>query len=312
MIREQTVILKRSEMRPIDAAPATEEPPPDGLPKGYVKVPGAVVYYDGQRGRLIITGEPNEEQDPDGAIHNCDAMGCNWEHVLYFAALTREQAGHFDVSMGPPTRAARVSKRLPQRMTKTHSIPFSPAMRAAIRDGRKTVTRRLMRPKQAADFRAGKPVVSPYAPGDILLVGEPWRTIKSFDGLKPSELHGRASIRFEDDGATGGIPGIADNQWGRYRNARFLPLARRRLRLTVLSSRAESLQAITPADAKAEGIPTHVEEHTFIKCYRDQEERDAQRVAYFRDLWDSLNLHRATWASNPPIWRHEFALEPSL
>jgi hypothetical protein len=34
--------------------------------------------------RIVITGEPGngDERDPEYEAHNCDFMGCGWDHVL--------------------------------------------------------------------------------------------------------------------------------------------------------------------------------------------------------------------------------------
>lgn len=33
---------------------------------------------------IVVCGEPNDTEDENSPdYHNCDAMGCGWEHVLY-------------------------------------------------------------------------------------------------------------------------------------------------------------------------------------------------------------------------------------
>lgn len=51
------------------------------LPDGFseIKIEGVCVYSNGKQ--LVITGEPPAD-DNEAEVHDCDAMGCNWEHVL--------------------------------------------------------------------------------------------------------------------------------------------------------------------------------------------------------------------------------------
>lgn len=64
------------------------------LPQGFAPV--AVSVY--RRGRtLIITGNVDANKDPESQIHNCDALGCGWEHVLAMVQLTPEQEKQFEV-----------------------------------------------------------------------------------------------------------------------------------------------------------------------------------------------------------------------
>jgi hypothetical protein len=52
---------------------------PDGFKE--LKISGLKLYSNGKD--VVICGEPPEEKDdPDSTAHNCDDMGCNWEHVL--------------------------------------------------------------------------------------------------------------------------------------------------------------------------------------------------------------------------------------
>jgi hypothetical protein len=64
----------------------------------------------------------------------------------------------------------------------------------------------------------------------------------------------------------------------------------------VTSVRPERVQEITPEDCYAEGVVYTGE--GFDECV------DPRLI--FEALWDSLNAHRAPWASNPWVWRYEF------
>ena len=76
-----------------------------------------------------------------------------------------------------------------------------------------------------------------------------------------------------------------------------------RITLAVVSVRVERLQAITEEDARAEGVlrtggRANLDPHHF---------RPARDL--FADLWDSINVKRAPWSSNPWVWRVEFRRE---
>ena len=48
------------------------------IPQGYQRLSA---YTNGTE--VIVTGPPpSEDDDPECEIHNCDQMGCNWEHAL--------------------------------------------------------------------------------------------------------------------------------------------------------------------------------------------------------------------------------------
>lgn len=54
-------------------------------PEGYAPAelptdapPGARQAWTSATGRLVITGDP----DPEDEGHNCDFLGCGWDHVL--------------------------------------------------------------------------------------------------------------------------------------------------------------------------------------------------------------------------------------
>lgn len=84
----------------------------------------------------------------------------------------------------------------------------------------------------------------------------------------------------------------------RWRPSIFLFRWASRITLEVTSVRVEQLQDIDEEDARAEGVEP-----------ADAMEPDSCRSA-FRDLWDRINGKRATWDSNPWVWRIEFRRLP--
>ena len=158
-------------------------------------------------------------------------------------------------------------------------IIFSGEMVRAILDGRKTQTRRVIKPQRDYCCLYGKP-------GDRLWVRETW--------CLGDDLDGNEAIYFRADAPPG------DYIWS---PSIHMHREASRITLEVTDVRVERVQEISADDAEAEGIPTHVVEHTFRKCYRGAGERAAKRIEYFSRLWDNLNAKRGYgWDANPWVW----------
>jgi len=129
--------------------------------------------------------------------------------------------------------------------------------------------------------------LSPFGePGDRLWVRETWRPMSwSLHGTPArgeTEIEYRADVGDRDD----------DTERAPWRPSIFLPRWASRITLEVTGVRVERLQAVTEADAKAEGVrPNHLGFHREMFC----------------TLWDAINAKRAPWASNPWIWVVSFA-----
>lgn len=105
------------------------------------------------------------------------------------------------------------------------------------------------------------------------------------------------------------IDGAArDRKW---RPSIFLPRWASRLTLRVTSVRVERLQAITEADAIAEGCSPR--DAAFVAQVGGGRRRDMENTARgaYACLWDDLNGKRAPWASNPWVWVVGFEVEPT-
>jgi hypothetical protein len=72
----------------------------DSVPDGYVPI-AATVYFNKEKRCLTITGQPCEGADLEAEIHNCDANGCRWEHVIARIVLTEYQAKQFEICKEP-------------------------------------------------------------------------------------------------------------------------------------------------------------------------------------------------------------------
>ena len=199
-----------------------------------------------------------------------------------------------------------------ERPVKERPILFSAPMVRAILDGRKTVTRRIVKltefgpsdtPGYDWHFRDRRALWNDVstarlverwchygAPGDRLYVRETWR--RSFGASK--EIHYAAD--FDE---------YTRREKGPWKPGIHLPRALSRITLEVVSVRVERLQEITGTDARAEGITCQAHDPMGLPCGEDCH----AAVGAYAELWDHINAERATWESNPWVWRVEFKRE---
>lgn len=158
-------------------------------------------------------------------------------------------------------------------------IIFSAPMVCALIAGRKTQTRRL--------------ATSPLRrcqPGDRLWVRERCRTYESVDSRNPHE------VRYHVDGDEMRLPAGVGHWNSKPRPSIHMPRWASRLTLIVDAVRVEPLQAITEADALAEGT----QEPTLRDLCPDLAQAAwSERQVYSR-LWN--HLHGAeSWNANPDV-----------
>jgi hypothetical protein len=209
---------------------------------------------------------------------------------------------------------------------KERPILFSAPMIRAILDGRKTQTRRIMKPQPDAvldgepywhigGYRtrigAKRPFVCPYGqPGDRLWVRETCRAEELPSGLDSPETLG---VRYLADDCfipIGNTPESGDVWLDlRYYGKRASPVApvktvpaihmprwASRITLEITGIRVERLQDISESDALAEGIDP--------KFPPDEQWANAARMR-FADIWESIN-GQGSWDTNPWVWVVEF------
>jgi len=193
----------------------------------------------------------------------------------------------------------------------------------AILDGRKTQTRRVVKPAPPSwvsqvgfsaltpdrhiEFRGHHPehgpsckfLPCPYGtPGDRLWVRETWAAGACADELSPSELHAPTWLR-----ANGGLwyqagpdpdrAGLVSRR-GRWRPSIHMPRWASRITLKITAVRCERLQEIDDHDAMREGVsPTG--------------DTDGAYVAPFKELWGKIN-GADSWENNPWVWVVSFKL----
>lgn len=185
--------------------------------------------------------------------------------------------------------------------TKERPILFSGPMVRAILDGRKTQTRRVVKPQPCqqmvpVDFTLDQSSRRwsdrqslwncPYGrPGDRLWVREAWAADRCYDHLKPCEIPEGSTIHRGEEIVSG---------WHKKRPSIHMPRWASRIDLEVTGVRVERLQDISERDAKSEGV---------WPLPPNPPIRGHQRA--FKALWGHIN-GSDSWAKNPWVWVVEF------
>ena len=209
-------------------------------------------------------------------------------------------------------------------------ILFNTEMVRAILEGRKTVTRRVVKPQPerapipipdekywlgcfAGDdkCRAIKP---PYRPGDILYVRETFR----IDYLSNIPGSGRIHYKADDTYADFSFSPARYEMMRRaqlkpgWRPNENMPREAARIFLRVTDVRVERLQEITPDQLRAEGLDLFVtpsECKSMMNCFGAVFNYERKKKD-FSNLWDNI-IKKADhalygWEANPWIWVIEF------
>jgi len=193
-------------------------------------------------------------------------------------------------------------------------ILFSGAMVKATLEGRKTQTRRVIKPQPFKPdgthdiqwkpagmlcyddyFRERAPYHCPYGhPPPYGQVGDRLWVRETFS------LPERACEQPVWYWADGNPP---HGDWTRPKPSIFMPRKASRITLEITGVRVERVQEIDYLGARAEGILVF---RSYVKGHPDSPMR-YESTAAFMDLWDSINAKRGYgWASNPWTWVLEF------
>ncbi len=186
-------------------------------------------------------------------------------------------------------------------------ILFSTEMVKAILEGRKNQTRRIVTPQPTGQnlksCLCGKwlkkhffglllpqikdlPMHCPYGQiGDRLWVRETW----AHNPQPTSEFLYRADGEIE----------------GTWRPSIFMPRHASRITLEITDIRVERLNAISEADAIAEGIRPVPHKYTMWKYYGKEGEYTPNPKTSYSSLWNSINGPNA-WNANPWVWAITF------
>lgn len=195
---------------------------------------------------------------------------------------------------------------------KEHPILFSGPMVKAILEGKKTVTRRVIKEIRNG-WRDGTIIENedrdyftcPYGrPGDRLWVRETWAAHLCHDDTKPRDIPYRIYMKNPSEHPHGASVyyAVLDNSWdwedrGKIRPSIFMPRWASRINLEIISIGVERLQEITEDEAEKEGL-----------CFDEQNQITARE--HFENLWNKINGKKHLWESNPYVWRIEFERVP--
>lgn len=184
---------------------------------------------------------------------------------------------------------------------KEHPILFSGDMVRAILEGRKTMTRRVVKPQpntirwcpvqsnrtQGWQDEHGRPYNCPHGvEGDHLWVREMWAAPHGYDHISPRLIPCDVNFHFSADEERGGLL---------WRPSIHMPRWVSRITLEITGVRVERLQDISVSDAFMEGIKQ--------RPYDDGGDFFHSPTEDFKVLWDNLNAKRGYgWDANPWVW----------
>ncbi len=196
---------------------------------------------------------------------------------------------------------------------KERPILFNADMVNAILDGRKTQTRRIVKPTKdrngsgcqlapceiAGEVNGGDYALCPYGqPGDRLWVRENFLYLMHGD-VTAGDIKYCASI--DSRSAAGSKnPGY----WWRKRPSIHMPRWASRITLEIVSVRVERLKQISERDALQEGIGLVLADN-WPDPKAMSEAVAKSRRAGFKLLWESIN-GSDSWDTNPWVWVVEF------
>lgn len=201
---------------------------------------------------------------------------------------------------------------------KERPILFNGPMVRAILEGRKTMTRRIVKPQpvenqkglvnwahKGCSIAGARPsaliqfIPCPFGqPGYRLWVKEKW----DFRPWPTEENPQAVRVAYGADGYQ--LDAISPDGWNpmlynteRWRPSIHMPRWASRITLEITSVRVERLQDISEVDAEAEGID-------FLRSIPDADETLTARK-FFECLWESIN-GPGSWDANPWVWVVEF------
>lgn len=188
---------------------------------------------------------------------------------------------------------------------KERPILFSAPMVRAILEGRKTQTRRVVKPQpdeyaamqgdqcmlvhdSSPDMHNSELIACPYGrPGDQLWVRETWAYVGTGD---PGFLTFKATYPNCLPHGTENAPANIHDAGYKWKPSIHMPRRLSRIHLEVTNIRVERLQDCSEADADAEGCPF---------------DQLPLSLTWYAELWESIN-GPGSWDTNPWVWVVEF------
>lgn len=203
-------------------------------------------------------------------------------------------------------------------------ILFNTEMVRAILDGRKTVTRRMVKflpeenPNWTGYIKDGLMLYngnnepccrkSPYQPGDILYVRETWGTYTrnwwetDYFMYRADYPEGAKTYMYHD--------GVHECDLPKWRPSIHMPKEAARLWLKVTDVRVERLQDMKDEDAEKEGLENFCKKCSALFSDCDTCLNDEGIKEDFKELWNSTikksDIERSGWNANPWVWVIEF------
>lgn len=209
-----------------------------------------------------------------------------------------------------------------ETQVKERPILFNGEMVRAVLDGRKTQTRRVIKPQpENMDLFGVRDCNLDYRNQPIQ--GEIIRRFKSPYGVPGDRLWVRESMAEDPIGSQSHTRYLADNHWRaidwQYSKpvcpSIHMPRWASRILLEVTDIRVERVQDISDEDAEAEGIRFHslygewggVEAHPSSRPDCPHWRWYKSPAIAFKNLWNSINEKRGFgWKVNPWVWVVEF------
>jgi hypothetical protein len=212
-------------------------------------------------------------------------------------------------------------------------ILFSAQMVKAIIDGRKTQTRRVIKPQPEHDIedapflcgsnfvftknnhygnsRNKQSIVEPkYKVNDVLYVRETWR-LTDFSFI---DDYVSARVTYKDGGSGDYLRNLKHgmNERTGWRPSIHMPRAAARIFLRVINVRAERVQDISENDAIAEGVALRFGSDGVLRGYKNYLSKTSGTIYVkaadsFKSLWIFLNAKRGHgWDANPWVQVYKF------
>lgn len=220
-------------------------------------------------------------------------------------------------------------KRETHEQIKERPILFSGEMVRAILDGRKTQTRRIVKPQPPSyvhEIRVGmyEPVVirkgmeepgipvfgfaneeqgrkCPFGqPGDRLWVRESWAVVPRVTDNGPKH-----KAKGDGTGATWKADWNGNPSGFKWKPSIHMPRWASRITLEITGVRVERLNDISEEDARSEGLEDRAWMGPSQITLKDGKTVHGQSVYCFKALWESIN-GKGSWDANPWVWVIEF------
>ena len=192
-------------------------------------------------------------------------------------------------------------------------IIFSTEMVRAILEGRKTQTRRVIKPQPIERQR----IVLTITPSVVALMNELGRQINLIEcpyGQVGDRLWVRETWAADIPGCERGLSYRSDHADPlgdgpsypmRWRPSIHMPRWASRITLEIVKVRVERVQEITEEDVVREGIPCRIFSEGMALFYYHDGGHCTEALPVFAHLWDTLSP-KHPWESNPYVWVVEF------